>query len=166
MWYTPPCPAVKVSYCFLCHCEGEYFSCTSPGLSWAAHLSKINRAKLQAINLKYIYCSKCLRTAPGFLQKEETEAAVKSSAAQRANNLRSLGRFHQYCTVLPATPCQVLPLYSSLCFSSSFPNLSMCVWILYSAEDIVIIILILCLHIQRPLMFLLPQIHLWHTFLF
>lgn len=45
------------------HYEGEHFSCTSPGLSWTAHLSKINMAKLQAINLKYIYCSKYLRTA-------------------------------------------------------------------------------------------------------
>lgn len=54
VWYTPPFPTVKVSCCFLRHCEGEHFSWTSPGLSWTAHLSKINRAKLQAINLKHL----------------------------------------------------------------------------------------------------------------
>lgn len=78
MWYTLSRPTDKVSYCFLHHPEGERFSCTSCGLSWTAHLIEINRAELQAINLKYIYCSKCLRTALGFLQKKERKAAMKS----------------------------------------------------------------------------------------
>lgn len=60
------------------HYEGEHFSCTSPGLSWTAHLSKMNMAKLQAINLKYIYCSKYLRTALGVLEKEKRKATKKS----------------------------------------------------------------------------------------
>lgn len=78
MWYTLPRPTDKVSYCFLHHREGGRFSCTSRGLTWTAHLSEINRAELQAINLKYIYCSKRLRTALGFLQKERRKAAMKS----------------------------------------------------------------------------------------
>jgi len=41
-------------------------------------MSKINKAKHEAINLKYIYCSKCLRTALGFLKKEERKAPMKS----------------------------------------------------------------------------------------